>query len=965
MHIKGILSWLSVGILLVFFQNCSNDAGFVVEPSEAQKFDAPLLIENGSQFTNKKVVSVEINLPAQDFTSMRTSKTEDFSASDVVPYSSTFSHDLGDDWADDGSKDGPKTVYVELRPSIGPPTILNQTIGLDTVFPSIVPEGILAEGMQGVVIPEGDQQNLAWQGEDVPAANGFSSGLDLTSGIKVGYTPNEDCSASQVELVKDWTGYTDNLSVTWPQKNPLDTFFFCIYAKDNAGNVKAVLSQPMSALWKVIVGENSQGNGGSFLSPNVRFKSPMTLAMDAQNNIYISDAHFHNLRKANGPSSSSPGEMSLLMGDGHSTNPGRTGDSLEISLRGGIQNVFFDEDNNIAYFSVSNSGTYKLEFDADRSRGQVTRIINSQKIYMTPRMYQGTKTVLMYSTADVSATTIGTPQSESYLYEIPWEEFKALEPETPMSELARYRIAGNGTVPLESYSIPATAVVGLDLDPTDMSQSVGWAAAIYADPENGDIYIASRRDGSARPWGHHTTRRLVQRDDGTFDQTLLSTAKWIKQIAKLGDRLLLARSTGFSEVDLNTLETTEPIADHDGQQVAGVWVDSSTTPATIYLAETYRSRVVAYTDAYTRILTVGRPVYVENEPNALQAMVGQPDGVVATPDGRLIYVDSLNNVVRSVSEDGGVITTLLGAPSKSIFSQPSNTPFSEVTIDGRQSSRNSYNMDLLGSFSDGREIVYLGTGARRSVIALDLAQGTANQVVPPTLENVTELDGGSRAFAVSGMALEPTSGGLFLSRTYHLGDNQPTHANYTGFLTRALVVGSSPIAPETYFAGDLSQGVENFDQEAGNSVVDAPKDDLVIRKSPSLKISDGILYSGSYGLSALDLESQTYKTLIIDGKSDAGIQQFEVFSEGDTDHIVYRQGEGLKAISIQKSALKSGTGSVEVASKQLCLPGTFLNNAKHFAKGHQGNLIISDSWNGRILKYFINSTDGLQFVECP
>ena len=321
-NIKALLSpkffftFYFPAVVIFGFQNCS-DVGFKTESSQVEQLlGSDLVIENGFKFTNKKVVTLEINANGEIYPKMRISNSPDFSDAELIDFKSPYEYDLKDEYASDGSKDGVKSIYVELVGENVPVKVMNQNIGLDTVFPNIIPQGILADGLVGEAPSFQDVVNLFWDAHDVPASTGFTSGIDAQRGLRIAYSKTNDCSSSNVTLIQDWGFYSDSFGVNWPQKNPIDSLYFCIYVQDHAGNSKSYTSQPMTSLWKVLVGENAQGNGGHYLSPSVRFKKPAFLAKYSRGNMFINDESFNNIRVISSESSTTSSEISLFFGDG-------------------------------------------------------------------------------------------------------------------------------------------------------------------------------------------------------------------------------------------------------------------------------------------------------------------------------------------------------------------------------------------------------------------------------------------------------------------------------------------------------------------------------------------------------------------------------------------------------------------------------------------------------------------------
>ncbi|MBO9667854.1 MAG: hypothetical protein J7501_13715, partial [Bdellovibrio sp.] len=292
------LPFLLVALLLVFFQNCQEPMKFNADYSSTS-FSASI---DGSSlyYTNQKNVTVDVNLSSDFLTEMRASIYEDMDKANIPwgPVAKKILVELDSEYAADGSKDGMKRVHIETRdPKTDKRfnTVVN--VFLDTQAPLLSAEGILSLGTQGKIYSKGSTVDLTWTSADKVALSGLSSGLDEAAGFRWGIAATGDCSESALVQKSEWSRLTNSMSLKWPSDDPLTAFYVCIYAKDKAGNVGTLLSQPMTSLWQVIAGDNNQGNGGSVTAKSVRFGYPTRLAADSKNNIYVADAYMNVIRR--------------------------------------------------------------------------------------------------------------------------------------------------------------------------------------------------------------------------------------------------------------------------------------------------------------------------------------------------------------------------------------------------------------------------------------------------------------------------------------------------------------------------------------------------------------------------------------------------------------------------------------------------------------------------------------------
>lgn len=951
--------------VLLGFQNCS-DADFATEASHVNKLlGSDLVLENGFDYTNKKIIDIQLKVNTSIYKAMRISDSPNFENSISQPTQENFKFDLGDNYAPDGSKDGIKSIYVELTGEGIPVKIINQNIGLDTVHPKINAEGILASGLEGVIYSHQETVSIDWSGTDVMSSTGFNSGIDEVNGLKVAYSAVSDCSTSQVSVIKDWGTYTNGTTVSWPQKSPLDSLYFCIYLKDRAGNLNHVMSQPMTSLWKVIVGENSQGNGSDYLAPNIRFKKPGNLAKDALGNIYIQDEHFNNIRVISSAQSQTPNQVSLFAGNGQLAPTGN-GDSIANTYRGYMNGMIFDESKNSAVYSSSIDGIFYAKLNENRTRANIQKISNVKRSKLAERNYKGKRTLLIYTIQKI----IGDDASAgSYLFEIPWEDLDKISKVLTLEDLAKYRIAGNGIVALSSVVIPEKIKIPANTISSDPVLTLDLPSAITTD-SLGNIYLGSTADGAARGWGRHLIRKLSPLDGGGFEQTLLGNGGWSYQMLVYEGQLYISTSTGLRVIDINTKKVSTPLPELNGQYIRGLLMDMVNGKPRFYISESYRSQVGVYDSNFKLEYRIGREVYKETESNALTAIIGQSDGVVEDPNGNIYYIDSINHVIRKVDALTGGISTIAGKKDVAIGIEPSNLPLKDFTFSGRDATANYHNKSLVGNFDGDNEILYMSTGFYGSVIALDLKNKVANTVVGRSMENIDEADnfGNDKyyyGYRIFSFAYDKYEKSLYTSRTYAAATPLEKHKGFSGFISKTNVDGIKVVDEESHYAGDLDKGKE-YMASIGNSTEAIDSKNMGFYLNYSMKASeDGLMYSmGAREFSVQNLVENTTKKIEFDKPFAKVLGAFEVFSEGDIDHVVVSSGQTLKYFKINRKNALDPQKKVVAQVSTLCLPGTFLNRARYLSKGVNNNLIISDTNSGRILRYYISSEDSFKFTSC-
>ncbi len=939
---------LPTALFLIFlFQNCSQ-VSFETNLSLTDRGVNPELEADPLdllQYTNAQIVDLKTELDLSSFESIEMSLSSDFSDSQVaLNGAQDLTFDLKGSFAADGSKDGLKLVYIKANTADGAEELIEYEIYLDTVTPDISLDGILKSGIFSKSIAFSENTPLTWEGLDVSAPNGYSSGISNSKGLQVSTSSSDDCSGNNLNILIPWQAYEKSIPISWPQKDPLDAFYFCISIQDRAGNTKTVLSQPMTSLWKVIAGENAQGNGGSFNSANVRLNYPTILRKDATGSLFFSDRKFHNIRKINTDQNRNFQNINHFAGTGLNIRPGVSAKSSEINLGTGIQTILFNEPKNEAYVTVSGRGVYRVSFNSDRSLGDFNLIINSQNSYIHLREVSGVKTVIMAANAGLS---VNTTSAKSYLYEIPLSVVEGLSNAVSVDDLSSYIIAGNGMIPLSTHSTPQSVTLVKNASASDLNQSLGYISGMTVD-ENGVIYVSTNTDGASRGWGEHTIKSLTQ-SGNTFRQVLIDDQRWNFKLDAFEGKLYLGSDYGFYVIDLSTGVKTQ----WTGSRSEGVFIDRISRE--IYLSDSSLSRIGVYDLDFNLKYRIGRSTYEVDEPNALAAMVGSPHALVQRPTGEVVYVDSVSNTIRELSSDESRITTLIGGPSDASRTEEfsGTKSFDEFEFSGRRATNLNYMHHMVGDFRNGNENILFSV-PEGTLYNLDLNSKSVNMVLNDVPDQINELRNNSEAFHLYGIDLNPNTGSLIMSKANVIARTHSQYTAFSGLISEVNISNGAAVNQESLFAGDLFKGRNTNDPK--NPGTFENNSELKTYTSRSLKFStDELAYSSSDALNILNLNTNRFKSVYLkDNPTEYfNASHFEVFKDGADDVLIYSSSKDLYSVRINRDQAINTNDVILVEPQKLCLPGTFLNNAMYFKKSNDGNLLISDTWNGRILKYFL------------
>jgi hypothetical protein len=951
--VKTALAVLSTVVLIVIFQNCSvtHFAKDYTGVNLSSSFSDGSLDSKAGFYTNSRTLPIVVDVTSYDFTEVRASIYENMDEKSVEwqklngELHKNLVVDLGEQFSADGSKDGQKMIYVESRDPITKKVLKSQIMAyLDTQAPVMTRKGLLENGIQGATYVKGQAAKLEWLAEDKTSSSGFKSDLDPAAGFRWGMAESGDCSESSLVSKTEWGPNKNQMEIEWPGEDPLKAFYFCLYVKDRAGNVSNLLSQPMSSLWNVIAGDNSQGNGSSVTSNKVRFKFIANLFIDNDKNIELVDSYF-NVRRVI---------------KAFEIDPSRTIEQSQFnknfpSIQPSSAAVIDSE----GYYYITNStNVYRLSPDQSTMTKFISRV-ESADVHLAIRKYKGVESLL------ISRTVLITPNNTSakdFLLEIPLSKIKEMTAPISMDDaIAAYRIAGNGIVPPSSFAVPSSVKLS-KTDPvlaTDNEHSLGSIKDIAAG-ENGDIYVSTAADGGGRGWGNHTIRRLRPNSDGSFQQTVIASggdANWVLQLAykkpNLGgnshDYLFAAKANGAIAIDLETLEKSRPFTEvTTGYITATALVPIlGNTDYEIYFASGSSSRLYRYNSKFELIEALGRDTSDVNVNNALASVLGNPDGLYQDPDSNIYVADSQTGVLQKVNP-AGQMEAVIG------------------TYGANSSFINSYSFRLEGDFdkSKDRKIIYssINFADTSKIYAHDLVAKHSYLLYEPSKPSLSDskFDWPLNSTALLKGADDKNT--LLMSRSWHSAVTADWHTGVTSFIGKLTVSGvSADLDSRSVFAGDIMKGAAETGTAPEGFVNNS---EMILGPYTQAKIVidslNNIFSSGNYlAISRLDQTKSRNINLKISGA-------FAVVEEkpgSPLRHIIYQRGDVLGDLVIDLTNIADPAIDPRVMVNKklvnsLCLPGTGLRGVRDIIKDNEGNLLISDSQNARVLKYRIRDAAG-------
>lgn len=934
----ALLAFVGSALVLVFaYTNCSKVA--FEKDYSSTAFSASL--DGKSLFyTNSSSVYVTVDLDSHHHNEVRLSPYADMDSHQIpwMPWPHTTPQkvlvELGPDlYAADGSKDGLIDIYIQARDSHTDVRTQTQVqVFLDTQSPRVLGKGLLEQGVQGQVMDYGQQVELEIDAWDQEAASGKLSGLDDKVGFRYGITRTGDCSEASLVSKTNWGPMRTRYNMDWPEADPLKTFYICSYVRDRAGNIAIHLSQPMTSLWTVVAGENSQGNGGSVTAPNVRFKMPYYFSLDPDNNLHFRDLAFRTQR---------------VIYDFLVDNSRKIEESpFPLPMSGAF---IFDSQKRAYVFS----GGKVLQLSPDYQT-QKTIVSNaSGNTQIALRKYQNTERLLISFSTGLSISQ----NVHSYIFEIPLSAINNAPAAgwTIQELISNYKIAGNGWIPARSFTLPDRVVLSKNdpapSSPTSSEQkySVGYIRDIVAGAD-GRIYFATVADGSGRGWGHHTLRQLKPTNDGKLEQTILTESSWTMQMQYFKqkmhnnveiEKLFLARHGGFDVVDLKANPPTleRPIASINGKRLAAIAIKPimQNKDYEIFIGSTNHSQIFRFKSDYSLIEVLGRPVYNANDNLALASVLGNPDGLVEDPFTQDLYiVDSQNSVVWRVNPQGQIAVASGTYKTEDLFSI-------------------GYKFKIAGHFSANKKFLYyvstfnVNNGSR--ITAVDLLNNTET-VLPLSLVTAATDPNSKYNWGIDSLALVPEANGshtLLMKRRWNVQSNQSWHASDTGFVHAVNINGTNLLSANSSVIRDITKGQADIDPSftgvinnnsviyrnelPGKLAVDSSKN-IYQAEGPRLRVSN--LNNG--------------KTHILPIAPRGPIA---VVEEGPFRYLVAQHSTQFYMYKLDSRLLFNSTAAPIVESKQLCLPGTTVAGVNDIIVSRDGNLIVSDANNARVLKYFI------------
>jgi sugar lactone lactonase YvrE len=973
------------GITLLF-QNCGK-VGFNYDYGNAYtQSGAGMIVNNGNPYTSQRIVAVQFTGQTQIFTQMRLSTNQDM---DTVPvpwqsFSASTAFDLSTSWAPDGTKDGPLTIYAQIRKDDQSPNLpLAGSLALDTTPPSVAGLGILVNGIQGQDYT-GQNVLLNFNASDVPAPSGYESGLSA-NGFRVGWTLTADCGDGV-----NWLGSAgpvrSQVPLQWPVPSTLDTFYVCAIVQDNAGNTSTFLSQPLTSVWRVFAGDNNPGDGETYNGPNVRFKLPGVMALDNEGNIYSADNQFFVIRQINKQNQI----ITTIAGNGRPAPP-VNGPALQAAI-GLVRSMNFDSQDN--FYISSNSGVYLLAPD-DSGVLQLSNLAmtcpSPSGVAVVASHFNGNKEYLLIASA--CNYNIDSPSTFAYIYDVPTSVLLEADAPLQQTDLVKYILAGNGSIPAAppAFNIPLSQ--SMVVNGTGDQYSTGYPSAITVGPQ-GEFYVSTQGEPNGEPNGNYSVRRYTFQKNAPVLQELLSTngggsSQMAYGPAENGGSpfLLLALLGGLKELSLappaegQLYTLTVPAYINTQQDVRGVL----TVPGgglgdlpEFYIAVSTLGQIYHLkNDVQTLIEIIGRGIYNMNEPVATQAQIGQPEGIVQdTTNGDTYFFDSQNDVVRRISSAGtNPINLVSGTPGYTasqdnsglpLVPAPGASPNTGAIYNGLSAFTANGSYPLAGTFSASSRLLYLSEGRVGEVHQLDLTNNVVHTIAGmytgKARQTVDVWDGQALALANINSGLALLDMRFCPYDTSKCASPPGTSYYYTGFISE-LNLPTPKQDSEVAVGGLLNTANQpnvpiSKSGTAASQVLFQNATAMQVDSLNNLFVAGGAFYmfpisqSGSLG---------PVVNIPVDGSSRLSPANFEMYPDnnGQDRVVIYQSGPNLCTFRIPNIASVTPTNvPTGIVSQQLLLPGTFLKTVKAMAPTNDGNLLISDASNGRILEYFIHNESG-------
>lgn len=947
-EISQLMVFTFLSCVFFIYNNCSQQGSQFATSNEVLNSlkDPSIVIEKGKPATNQRLVKLDlINFNQEvrgilfNAESMRISLEDQIEKAPWIPFKDSFILDLNDHYASDGSKDGYKNIVVEVINEDKTSVTVKGSILLDTLPPKVLPKGLLSTGLKnGQLYSKGAGVQLDWEAEDPSSTLGLKSGLSNTEGLSLAWSSLGDCSENNLKDKTSWGPFSNSKNFVWPQSNLLETFFICISVKDVAGNVSTILSQPMSSVWGVFGGDNNVGNGGSLQAPNVRFAYPTEIAADSKGQIFVFDSYLKTIRtiKQNGV-------IEHFAGTGRNSLPVE-GNDVENTPINGISGIAFDSNDNL-YFAGS-SGIWKITRNATTGAAEgFTKIYNGNTEELIINKDATGDTVYINQYINIESGS-DPATAKSFIFKIKIDELLQLRNQLgsiPKDSdlLSKYIVVGNGSISLTSNP----PKFGVAYDP--LSTPVGYVRAMTL-ANNGDLYFATATDGLNRGFGNFTLRVLKQSDPEPKIYKVLGGEvnwRWGLTTIAMGDEVHLLASgvDGLLRIRIDNLQFPLAKAPNKLTVPSGIKEKSFSTVVItkmnnevldkplILTANASSGQIVQVSPDFTAISRFGRPLFLESDTNAQNAVLGNPVAISEDTQGNIYVFEALNNVIRKISPNNE-IKLFAGQPDGLTTPIDYGSPLQNLKLYGGDY-ESGYRFQM--AFDEKKNIIYLGDGINHSINQLKL-----NDLTYSKLDLTTSglSNDNPDTLPIFGLAIDNTS-----------------------MDTKLWIYRANRYSPYGAAGMELSnlEGVLTQRQMFGNQNIGNPDPNFVLEptlgKPESIAIDNvGSLYFVSNGSLWKYGKSLGLKKLINGGQ---GATSLVAINENLITHIVSANSNVLKHISVDAS-------DKIVTNETLCVPGSFVNNPGQIIVSRDGNLLIADSNNNRILKYYIRSASGdLQFVN--
>ncbi len=953
-----IIIGIAVSLIAVMglTQNCSNKSFTTTTITTLSQSSGSLKIEDGRTATNKRVLNIEIVGVPDVADQMRVGFRKDLVDGTFPetfawkPYQKKFDHDLDVEYASNGSKDAMKEIVVEVKDSntVGlNKSLVEGVILLDTIPPEVELKGLLKTGLPSQSVQLGDTVEIDWTAKDIPAPSGTSSGLDLNQAIQVGWTDSEDCS--KVITANLSTPMPDNAgarSFVWPKASILDNFFLCIFVKDLAGNRTTGLSQPMTQLWKVIAGDNNQGNGGTWKASNTRFGTPNKIAVDKDNNLYIHDSDFRTIRKV-----TTDGAISTWLGNGRSGD--LTGTNRHTSPLGGVQDLFFDKANRL-YISAVGIRRITVDETVETNNLRIEPLVTADRAVFDAQVaeiVEGTapdqiiKEYMIFSTARTVMTSAEATIRDIHIYKVPMSAF-APPAQLPISinSLSSYIIAGSGP--------GATAAMARTI-PAASPLAVPRSLTVDA---NGDIYVGFSTDGNSLGIGEHCISILR---NGELHKLTRAMPTWPTELIITKDatdkKMLYVAgwgtiTNGFSVGRMNIDSLTLPLA--TDVQVTGVGPIKRAgglalakhrvaNEPVIYATDNFRSKVVKYIDL-TFADEFGRDIYDPNETRALNTVVNTPTSLVEDANHNIYIYEPLSFILRKLDPSGS-LTVFAGTPGKegaNTFAALNDKSLNALELPGTDHLI-GYQYPLAFQASTNSVFLGLGSGGRIVILPLDPSQKSkvlntdANPLIADTVPTASRYRN-KNAWPNSDIDLV-TSGStenLLVGRGLH---HTPFRAQLVGYAANADAQRGAPVIGNEIIgtSNQIPSGLNLTAVGANNNVALAGQRINIEAFEEMIYYFHGNNLLQSDATNVTRLATDAIGGINLTVTKDAQGRLF-FFTLNGNDIAVNQVGTD--------KVLKTG---------RLCLPGSFVaaNDIKVSRDGR--SLLIADTNQRRVIQYAI------------